>query len=163
MLIEARLNKLLTDDRIYKYRARVKAIGKVDLLPHSIRSLLTKIEERTMQFDQHFLNIAIAYGGRTEITDMVKSIAEDVKGGRLSVEEISQETISQRLYTSHLPNPEPDLIIRTSGEERLSGFLLWQGAYSELVFTDAFWPDFRKIDLMRAIRTYQKRQRRLGR
>lgn len=162
-LIEARLNKLLSDERIYKYRVRVKAIGKVELLPDSIRNLLTKIEERTSQFEEHFLNIAIAYGGRTEITDMVKSIAEDVKRGTLSVEEISQETISHRLYTSHLPNPEPELIIRTSGEERLSGFLLWQGAYSELVFTDAFWPDFRKIDLMRAIRTYQRRLRRFGR
>jgi tritrans,polycis-undecaprenyl-diphosphate synthase [geranylgeranyl-diphosphate specific] len=162
-LIEARLNKLLTDERIYRYRVRVKGIGKVDLLPDSIRQLLNKIEEKTGQFDEHFLNIAIAYGGRAEITDMVKSIAEDVKGGRLTVEGITQETISQRLYTSHLPNPEPELIIRTSGEERLSGFLLWQGAYSELVFTDAFWPDFRKIDLMRAIRTYQKRQRRQGR
>ncbi len=105
----------------------------------------------------------MAYGGRTEITDSVKGIAEDVKRGLLSPEDITEETISQRLYTSHLPNPEPDLIIRTSGEERMSGFLLWQGAYSELVFLDVYWPAFRKIDLLRAIRIYQRRQRRLGR
>ncbi|MGH9920321.1 MAG: undecaprenyl diphosphate synthase family protein, partial [Nitrososphaerales archaeon] len=93
----------------------------------------------------------------------VRCIAEDVKKGLLSPEDITEETIAQRLYTSHLPNPEPDLIIRTSGEERMSGFLLWQGAYSELVFLDVYWPAFRKIDLLRAVRIYQRRQRRLGR
>ena len=93
----------------------------------------------------------------------MRSVAQDVKKGILSPEQITDETIEKRLYTSYLPNQEPDLIIRTSGEERLSGFLLWQGAYSELVFTDVFWPSFRKIDLMRAIRTYQRRTRRYGR
>ena len=105
----------------------------------------------------------MAYGGRAEITDSVRDIAEDVKKGKLSPEDITEETISARLYTSHLPNPEPDLIVRTSGEERMSGFLLWQGAYSELVFLDVYWPAFRKIDLLRAVRIYQRRQRRLGR
>jgi tritrans,polycis-undecaprenyl-diphosphate synthase [geranylgeranyl-diphosphate specific] len=162
-LIEQRLTRLLEDDRIYRYQVHVKAMGHVELLPESIRSLLSAIEEKTSAFDGQFLNIAIAYGGRVEITDMVKSIAEEVQRGVLSPGQISEEVISRKLYTSHLPNPEPDLIIRTSGEERLSGFLLWQGAYSELVFMDVFWPDFRKIDLMRAIRTYQRRQRRFGR
>jgi tritrans,polycis-undecaprenyl-diphosphate synthase [geranylgeranyl-diphosphate specific] len=162
-LIEARLSKLLNDERIYKYHVRVKEMGKLELLPKSIQTLLQTIEEKTANFDDHYLNIAIAYGGRTEITDVVKSIAEDVERGKLAAKQITQDVIEKRLYTSHLPNPEPELIIRTSGEERLSGFLLWQGAYSELMFIDAFWPDFRKIDLMRAIRTYQKRQRRFGR
>ena len=96
---------------------------------------------------------------------MVSSLmaSEDVKSGTLAPEAISEETIAGRLYTSHLPNPEPELIIRTSGEERMSGFLLWQGAYSELIFMDVYWPAFRKIDLLRAIRTYQKRKRRMGR
>ncbi len=162
-LIEERLKRLLTDQRIYRYKVRVTGIGKFDLLPASMREILAEVERKTVDFDGHFLNIAVAYGGRTEITDSVRDIAEDVKKGKLAPEDITEETISRRLYTSHLPNPEPDLIIRTSGEERMSGFLLWQGAYSELVFLDVYWPAFRKIDLLRAIRIYQRRQRRLGR
>ena len=162
-LIEERLTNLLEDDRIYRYRVRVKGIGKFDLLPQSLLSILREVEQKTAAYDGHFLNIAIAYGGRAEITDVVRSIAEDVKSGTLAPEAISEETIAGRLYTSHLPNPEPELIIRTSGEERMSGFLLWQGAYSELIFMDVYWPAFRKIDLLRAIRTYQKRKRRMGR
>jgi tritrans,polycis-undecaprenyl-diphosphate synthase [geranylgeranyl-diphosphate specific] len=162
-LIEERLTNLLEDDRIYRYRVRVKGIGKFDLLPESLLSILREVEQKTVAYDGHFLNIAIAYGGRAEITDVVRSIAEDVKSGTLAPAAISEETIAGRLYTSHLPNPEPELIIRTSGEERMSGFLLWQGAYSELIFMDVYWPAFRKIDLLRAIRTYQKRKRRMGR
>ncbi len=162
-LIEERLRRLLNDERIYRYRVRVKGIGKFDLLPQAMRDILDEVERKTASFDGHFLNIAVAYGGRTEITDSVKGIAEEVRKGVLSPDDITEETIARKLYTSHLPNPEPDLIIRTSGEERMSGFLLWQGAYSELVFLDVYWPDFRKIDLLRAVRTYQRRQRRLGR
>ena len=142
-LIEERLTNLLNDQRIYKYRVRVKGIGKFDLLPQSLLGILHEVEEKTATYDGHFLNIAIAYGGRAEITDVVKSIADDVKNGTLSPETISEETIASRLYTAHLPNPEPDLIIRTSGEERMSGFLLWQGAYSELIFMDVYLPSFR--------------------
>ncbi|MDG6909503.1 MAG: di-trans,poly-cis-decaprenylcistransferase [Nitrososphaerota archaeon] len=161
-LIEARLNRLLNDARIVKYRVRVRAIGHLDLLPDSIFDLLRAIEAKTEGYDDHYLNIAVAYGGRAEITDVVRSVAQDVKSGKLSPEAISEDTVSARLYTSFLPNQEPDLIIRTSGEERMSGFLLWQGAYSELVFVDVFWPAFRFIDFLRAVRTYQKRRRRYG-
>ncbi len=162
-LLEERLGKLLKDERIFKYKVRVKAIGKVEQLTPSIRSLFKDIEEKTSSNSEHYVNIAVAYGGRAEITDMVRSVAEEVRSGELAPEQITEETISKRLYTSYLPNPEPELIIRTSGEERMSGFMLWQGAYSELVFMDVYWPDFRKIDLMRAIRTYQQRTRRYGR
>jgi tritrans,polycis-undecaprenyl-diphosphate synthase [geranylgeranyl-diphosphate specific] len=161
-LIEARLGRLLSDTRIVKYKVNVRAIGHLDLLPDSIISLLRAIEAKTAGYSDHYLNIAVAYGGRAEITDVVRSIAQDVKDGSLSPEAISEDTVSKRLYTAYLPNQEPDLIIRTSGEERMSGFLLWQGAYSELVFVDVFWPAFRYIDLLRAIRTYQKRRRRHG-
>jgi len=161
-ILEERLERLLYDERIYRDRVRVKAIGKVELLPERIQAILRSLEERTAEFDRFYLNIAVAYGGRTEITDVVKSIAADVSEGKLSPSQITQETIARRLYTAHLPNPEPDLIIRTSGEERLSNFLLWQGAYSELIFMDVYWPSFRKIDLMRAIRTFQRRTRRYG-
>lgn len=163
VLLEARFSRLLYDQRIYKYRVKVKAIGQLELLPDSMREILTKIEERTSQFGDHYMNIAVAYGGRAEIADMVRSVAQDVKNGLIAPENITEQTIEKKLYTSYLPNQEPDLIIRTSGEERMSGFMLWQGAYSELVFVDVFWPAFRKIDLMRAIRTYQRRTRRFGR
>jgi tritrans,polycis-undecaprenyl-diphosphate synthase [geranylgeranyl-diphosphate specific] len=162
-LIEARLGRLLNDERIVRYGVRVRAIGHLDLLPQSIVDLLAAIEEKTAGYSNHYLNIAVAYGGRAEITDVVRSVAQDVRSGKLSPDAITEETVSTRLYTSFLPNQEPDLIIRTSGEERMSGFLLWQGAYSELVFVDVFWPAFRLIDLLRAIRTYQKRRRRYGR
>jgi tritrans,polycis-undecaprenyl-diphosphate synthase [geranylgeranyl-diphosphate specific] len=161
-LIEARLATLLSDERIVRYRVKVRAIGQLDLLPTSIRDLLSAIEAKTAEFEDHYLNIAVAYGGRAEITDMVRGVAQDVKAGRLSPDQINEDTIGRRLYTSYLPNQEPELIVRTSGEERMSGFLLWQGAYSELVFMDVFWPAFRKIDLMRAIMTYQRRTRRHG-
>ena len=161
-LLDGRLRSLLNDERIVKYRVKVKAIGREDLLPESTSELLDAIERKTDGFGDHYLNIAVAYGGRAEITDVVRSVAREVQGGELSPDQITEETVAERLYTSFLPNQEPDLIIRTSGEERMSGFMLWQGAYSELVFMDVFWPDFRFIDLLRAIRTYQRRTRRLG-
>ena len=98
----------------------------------------------------------------TEIVDAAKKIAEKVKDGELALEDVNENTFEKYLYTAHMPNQEPDLIIRTSGEERLSGFLLWQSAYSELAFLDVYWPDFRLIDLLRAIRTFQTRKRRYG-
>lgn len=162
-IIADKLKELLQDERIHKYEVKVKGIGKKDLLPESIRHILDEVEKSTANYDKHFLNIALAYGGRIEIVDAVKKICEEVKAGRIDVSDINVETIGRYLYTAHLPHPEPDLIIRTSGEERLSGFLLWQSAYSELVFLDVFWPEFRKIDLMRAIRIYQQRDRRFGR
>jgi tritrans,polycis-undecaprenyl-diphosphate synthase [geranylgeranyl-diphosphate specific] len=161
-LLQERFERMLTDERIFRYHVKVKAIGQLDLLPEQMRKTLAQLEEKTAGFGDLYLNIAVAYGGRAEITDVVRAVAQDVKSGSLTPDQISEETISKKLYTSYLPNQEPDLIIRTSGEERMSGFLLWQGAYSELVFVDVFWPAFRKIDLMRAIRTYQRRTRRYG-
>jgi len=161
-LIEQRLNKLLADPRLHKFRMKVKAIGKLELLPDRIISMLKKLEETTKEYDNIYLNIAIAYGGQIELLDAVRKVADMVKDGKLDVNDIGKDILESCLYTSHLPQPEPDMILRTSGEQRLSGFLIWQSAYSELVFMDVFWPEFRKIDLMRAIRTYQRRQRRYG-
>ena len=96
------------------------------------------------------------------MVEAIRKIAHDVEKKELQISDINEQSIDSYLYTSHLPQPEPDLILRTSGEKRLSGFLLWQSAYSELVFMDVFWPEFRKIDLMRAIRTFQRRRRRYG-
>jgi len=141
---------------------RVKAIGTIELLPESIKDVLRRLDEITKNYDNHFLNIAIAYGGQNELVDAVKKIGMKIKSGEIDANEIDKEVIESNLYTSHLPQSSPDMILRTSGEKRMSGFLLWQSAYSELVFLDIFWPEFRKIDLMRAIRTFQKRKRRVG-
>ncbi len=141
---------------------RVKAIGTIELLPESIKDVLSRLDDATKEYDKHFLNVAIAYGGQNELVDAVKKIGMKIKNGELDASKINKEVIESNLYTSHLPQSSPDMILRTSGEKRMSGFLLWQSAYSELVFLDIFWPEFRKIDLMRAIRTFQKRKRRIG-
>jgi len=161
-LIEKRLEKLYNDPRIHKNQMRVKAIGRIELLPDAIKDVLKRLDVATKNYDDHFLNIAIAYGGQDELVDAVKKIGGKIREGSLKIDDINKNEIESNLYTSHLPQSSPDMILRTSGEKRLSGFLLWQSAYSELVFMDIFWPEFRKIDLMRAIRIFQKRQRRVG-
>ena len=161
-LINERLLKLYNDPRIHRNRMKVKAIGSVELLPDFLRDVLNKLEDATKDYDNHYLNIAIAYGGQNELVDAIKKIGSRIRDGSLDVNQIDKDVIESSLYTSHLPQSSPDMILRTSGEKRLSGFLLWQSAYSELVFMDIYWPEFRKIDLMRAIRTFQKRGRRLG-
>ena len=162
-LFEERLQKILENRDIHRYKVCVKAIGRINLLPKKIQKIIGEIERETRDYNEHFLNLAIAYGGRAEIIDATKKIAEKIKRGELSVEDIDEKVFEENLYTSHLPKQDPDLIIRTSGEERLSGFLLYQSAYSELCFIDVYWPEFRRIDLLRAVRTYQKRKRRFGR
>jgi tritrans,polycis-undecaprenyl-diphosphate synthase [geranylgeranyl-diphosphate specific] len=161
-IAEERFRKILTDERIHRDKIRVKVIGRTNLLPESLQQLIADVEGSTKDYDEHFLNFAFAYGGRAEIVDAARKIAEEVHAGKLPPEQVNEETFEQHLYTSHMPNQDPDLIIRTSGEERLSGFLLWQSAYSELCFLDVYWPDFRVIDLLRAVRTFQKRKRRFG-
>ena len=161
-ITEEKFRKLLTDERIHRNKVHVRIIGRRNLLPESLQKLISEVEKATANYGNQFLNFAIAYGGRAEIVDAVQVIAEEVKAGKLEPEDIHESTIEKYLYTSHMPKQEPDLIIRTSGEERLSGFLLWQSAYSELAFLDVYWPDFRLIDLLRAIRTFQKRKRRYG-
>ena len=161
-LIRMRLQKLLNDPRIHRNKMRVKGIGRIELLPNSIKEVLEQLEDVTKNYESHFLNIALAYGGQYELVDAVKKIGEKIKDGSLNINEINKKEIESNLYTSHLPQSSPDMILRTSGEKRLSGFLMWQSAYSELIFMDIFWPEFRKIDLMRAIRTFQERKRRLG-
>jgi tritrans,polycis-undecaprenyl-diphosphate synthase [geranylgeranyl-diphosphate specific] len=161
-LIEDEARKLITDSRIHENKVHVKAIGRLELLPESLRSVLEKLENATADYDEHYLNIAVAYGGRAEIVDAAKRIIDEVQNGVLDKKSVDEDIFTKYLYTSHLPNPYPELIIRTSGEERLSGFLIWQAAYSEFVFLDVYWPEFRRIDLLRAVRTYQRRKRRFG-
>lgn len=161
-LIRLRLEKLCQDPRIHKNKMRVKGIGRIELLPKSIKEVLQRLDDATKGYDNHFLNIALAYGGQFELVDAVKKIGEKIKDGSLKISDIDKKEIESNLYTSYLPQSSPDMILRTSGEKRLSGFLMWQSVYSELIFMDIFWPEFRKIDLMRAIRTYQERKRRIG-
>ncbi len=154
-------NKIAKDEKIHKRRVRVKVIGRKELFPERVINAIKKAENATKKYRNFYLNIALGYGGRDEILNAVKRIAERVKKGELKIEDIDEKIFSKFLYTNGAP--DPDLIIRTSGEERISGFLLWQCAYSELYFCDTFWPAFRKIDFLRAIRTFQQRQRRFGR
>jgi len=136
----------------------------VEMLPPSMREAIREAEEATRNYDGFFLNVALGYGGRQEIADAVQNLLRDRAAQGMSldraIEEVTLDTLGKYLYTYDLP--DPDLIIRTSGEVRLSGFLLWQSAYSEFYFCDAYWPAFRRIDLLRAIRSYQQRDRRFG-
>ncbi|HIE13783.1 TPA: di-trans,poly-cis-decaprenylcistransferase [Candidatus Bathyarchaeota archaeon] len=161
-LFETKLEEVLKDDILHKHKVRVKVIGRLNLLPKRLQEMIKRVEEATKDYNDHYLNMALAYGGRAEIIDAAKKIASEVKKEKIKVEEINENLFERYLYTSHMPKQDLDLIIRTSGEERLSGFLLYQSAYSELCFLDVYWPGFRRIDLLRAIRTYQKRKRRFG-
>ncbi|HXQ41771.1 MAG TPA: polyprenyl diphosphate synthase [Candidatus Udaeobacter sp.] len=163
--IEAKLTMLARDPRIHSRKVRVRAMGRLELLPDSTLAAVRTAETATAGYDDMQLTIAAAYGGRQEITDAVQAFLRDLqqRGGALAeaVELVTPEAISSYLYAPDLPDPE--LIIRTSGEIRLSGFLLWQSAYSEFYFTDVFWPAFRKVDFLRAVRAFQQRRRRFGR
>lgn len=161
-VIRRGFKELLESEHIHKHKVHVKVIGRLHLLPEDIREYAKKVEDETKDYTNHYLIIALGYGGRQEIVDAVRRLTKDVLERKLSVESIDEETFSKYLYTGDIPYQDPDLIIRTSGEERLSGFLLWQSAYSELYFCEAYWPEFRKIDFWRAIRSYQKRERRFG-
>jgi tritrans,polycis-undecaprenyl-diphosphate synthase [geranylgeranyl-diphosphate specific] len=159
-LFRESFEKIATDERVHRHRIRVKAIGNLSLLPPEVRAAIRRAEEATENYDGYLYNIAIAYGGREEIVEAIRAIARDVAAGKIAPEAIDSETVSTRLYTADMP--DPDLVFRTSGEERISNFLLWQSAYSELYFADVMWPGLTKIDFLRAIRSFQTRQRRFG-
>jgi len=161
-IADEKFRKILTDERIHKNKVHVKVIGRTNLLPKSLQELIANVEKATANYDNFFWNFAFAYGGRAEIVDAAKKIAEKVKKGELEINDVTEDIFEKHLYTSHMTKQDPDMIIRTSGEERLSGFLLWQAAYSELLFLDVYWPNFRFIDLLRAVRTFQNRKRRFG-
>ncbi len=148
------------DERVHRHRIRVRVLGQRDQLPDDLRESIEYAEDRTKDYDSYFFNVAVGYGGREEIVQAIRRIAEAVRDGRMEVSEIDERSFSEFLYTSDMP--DPDLILRTSGEERISNFLLWQLAYSELYFSDVYWPGFRKVDFLRAIRSYQLRMRRFG-
>ena len=139
---------------------RVRFIGDVSAFPAELRGLIQEVEEASACKTGMVLNLAMNYGGRAEITRAAKKVAQEAVSGSLRPEELTEERFAQYLYTGS--QPDPDLIIRPSGEERLSNFLLWQSAYAEFVYFDILWPDFKTSDLDRAIEIYSSRQRRFG-
>lgn len=147
-------------DNLQKQDVRVRVIGRAEGMPELTMEAFRRTEERTIDNDTLTLSIALNYGGRTELTDATKAIARKVASGDLTVEAIDEEVVSAHLYTAGVP--DPDLVIRTSGEMRVSNFLLWQIAYSELWVTSVLWPDFKRYDLLRAVVDFQKRTRRFG-
>ncbi len=139
---------------------KLNAIGCLDNLPTKARAELKEVIEKTGNNNRMTLTLALSYGSREEITHVIKEISEKVKNGEISVKAIDESVINKHLYTRNLPNV--DLLIRTSGEQRISNFLLWQIAYAELYFSEILWPDYRKDDLYEAIFNYQNRERRFG-
>jgi short-chain Z-isoprenyl diphosphate synthase len=161
-LFEREARNLAKDPRIHGNRVRVRAIGRHDLFPEDVLASLRDLETATAHYDGMSLNIAVGYGGREEIVDAVKKllISQPENTPAQIAAKLEPDHIGQHLYTADLP--DPDFIIRTSGEIRLGGFMLWQSAYSEYYFCEANWPDFRRIDFLRALRAYQARDLRLG-
>ncbi len=159
-LFDRALRDIATDERVHRHRIRVRVIGNRTLLPVRVREAIRIAEDATRQYADYRYNVALGYGGRDEIVHAIQELAREVKEGRLVPEAIDSEAVARHLYTADLP--DPDLILRTSGEERISNFLLWQSAYSELYFSDVLWPGLTRLEFLRAIRTFQLRRRRFG-
>jgi undecaprenyl diphosphate synthase len=158
VLLKSFLKKELPELR--ERRIRLGVIGQPQRLPQDVQKTLQEVMTATAGNDKMLLNLALSYGGRTEITEMVQDIARQVAGGTLNPEEIDATVVADNLYTRGLP--DPDLLIRTSGEMRLSNFLLWQLAYAEIVVTDTLWPDFSPEEFIAVLAQYQQRDRRFG-
>ena len=159
-LFVVNFKRLVNHEKIHKNEVKVKVVGRTEFLPESVREAISEAEEATAHYNKRLFNIAIGYDGRLEIIDSFKKIIQDVQDGKITIDDVDEELVSKNLYTAGLD--DPNLIIRTSGEERLSGFLLWQSSYSELYFCETLWPELRKVDFIRAIRSYQERDRRFG-
>ena len=163
-LLESEARKLVHHEDVHQNQIRVRFIGRLDMLPESLKEAIREVETVTSGYNRFLLNIAVAYSGRDEITDAFRNyLAKQVRRGRTiqeALDRFDNKVVDRHLYTSGMP--EPDLIIRTSGEVRISGFLLWQSANSEYYFCDSNWPAFRKIDFLRALRSYDERERRFG-
>ncbi len=159
-LFDRSLRQIAVDERVHKNQIRVRILGNRGLLPPKLREAVELAESATAHYSAYLYNVALGYGGRDEILEAIRTLAREVRDGRLTPEQIDSAAVSRHLYTADLP--DPDLIFRTSGEERISNFLLWQSAYSELYFSDVMWPGLTHLDFLRAIRAYQTRRRRFG-
>lgn len=156
------LRRFLTKEEreLHEHRVRLRVIGRRDDLPGSLDKAIRAVEERTAAYDKGQLILALSYGGRTELAHAVRAIARGVARGEIDPESVDEATIAANLYAPDVP--DPDLLIRTSGEMRLSNFLLWQVSYTELYVTDVLWPDFREAELRQAVEAYGQRRRRYG-
>lgn len=155
--------KYLSDTVLEKFgfeNIRIKFIGDISKFPAEMRKMIKKIETKSGKNNGMTLNIAINYGGREELTNATKLIAQEIKDNKINIEDISEEYLSKKLYNSS--QPDIDLIIRTAGEQRISNFMLWQSAYAEFYFTSILWPDFNENELNKAINEYSTRVRRFG-
>lgn len=157
------LKKFLASEteNLLENNIRLNAVGQIERLPGNVRTALQKAMEATRHNSGMILNLALSYGGRSEITRAVRKIAEKVIAGEIETPGITEKVVAEHLYSARMP--DPDLLIRTSGEMRISNFLLWQIAYTEIFFTDSLWPDFSREEFIRIIREYQSRERRFGR
>ncbi len=160
------LMELLTEhlnsekDKLHEQGVKINCIGSIDKLPKSAQNAIFQAEKLTRQNNKMILNVALNYGGRLEIVEATKKITQEVIDGKLNKEDINEKVFSNFLFTAN--QPDPDLLIRPSGENRLSNFFLWQTAYTEIYISNVLWPDFRKQDLIEAIMDYQNRDRRFG-
>ena len=147
-------------EKLIKNKIRLNTIGNIEALPKKVRDEIIRVSDKTKNNSKMILTIALSYGAREEIENVIKNIAREVKNNTISIENVDHSIINKHLYTQN--SPDVDLLIRTSGEQRISNFLLWQIAYAELYFTDVYWPDFGKKDFYKALFNYQKRERRFG-
>jgi tritrans,polycis-undecaprenyl-diphosphate synthase [geranylgeranyl-diphosphate specific] len=157
-LFKEAFTNLLKNKKLDEYDVRIRFIGRINLFPKDVYDLMNEIMEKTKDRKTYTVNLAMAYGGREEITDGIKALVKDVKSGIVKEEDINEDLFSRYLYM----NSAPDLIIRTSGEQRTSNFLPWQGIYSEWIFLKKYWPEFEKEDLIECIKEYSKRDIRKG-
>lgn len=158
-IFEKAAKDVLTDKEVHKDKVKVRFIGRIHLLPEKVQKAIKKAMEATKNYNNYIINFCVAYGGREEIADGVRQACRDVKEGKISPEEIDEESFRKYLYLQK----DPDIIIRTSGEHRLSNFLTWHSTYSEWFFLEKHWPDFSKQDLIKVIKQFQeKRKRRYG-
>lgn len=161
-LFKREFDRLATPKQLEKLNSegiRINFIGRIEMFPKKVYESMKTLMKKTARNKRYIVNFAMAYGGRAEIVDAVKRIAHGIKKGKIDVNNIDEKLIEKNLYM----RSEPDLIIRTSGEQRTSGFLIWQGSYAELFFCKKYWPEFEKADLAAAIADYNSRERRFGR
>lgn len=157
-IFKENFDKLIDDKRLDSNGIRINVIGRLHMFPKDVQDRLNRIMEKTKNNNDYVINFAMAYGGREEIIDATRKIAQQVKNGKLNIDDINEETFSKNLYFAN----QPDLIIRTGGDNRTSNFLSFQSAYSEWLFLDKMWPEFEKEDFEEAISNYSKRKRRFG-
>jgi len=163
-LLKEKLKMIREDKRIIENKVKIKVIGRTNLLPDDVQKEIKLVEDLTKNNSNYYFNLAVIYGSRQEIIDGIKKLFEDFKKGIIDINNLDESLFMKYLYfDDEIPYPEPDLIIRTSGEHRISNYLLYQAAYSELYFIDKYWPEITKEDFINAIEWYKKRERRFGR